>query len=439
MRTNDSKVSLSWDARQTGWVVCIIVSCFYCYEYFLRILPSPITAELMRHFSIGSGALGYMIAFYYHAYAVLQLPIGFLMDRYSPRLLLTFACGLCVFGSYLFAVSNNFWIGSLGRFWIGFGSAFGFIGVLKAASIWMPPSHFAIVSGLTTTLGMLGAGFGNVLLARLVEKFGWQWVNSLVTGLGLLLCIGLFVLIPKNYKNNQLPMNSFKTVLQQLRVVFRKRDIWLCGMMGSFLYASLSVFAEIWGTTCLEKLYQLNAVQSAMMSSMVFLGWAIGAPFNGWLSNRLRSRLKPLRWGSLFGAVSIVIVLYVPNISLSLGFILLFIYGYCCSTEIIIFAVVRELCGHHILATIIAFVNMLVMISGQIFQPLVGKILDLVWDGTMLNGMRQLQAVDFQWALIALPMLLILAWGLSFYIKETYQPDRRYRQSMPSGYPERDC
>lgn len=406
---------------QAGWLICIIVSLFYCYEYFLRILPSPITAELMRHFGIGAGALGSMIAFYYHAYAVLQVPIGFIMDRYSPRILLSLACLLCVFGSYLFAISDHFWIGSLGRFWIGCGSAFGFIGVLKVASIWLPPSHFAIVSGFTTTLGMFGAGFGNVALARMVEWFGWQWVNAFATYLGLLLCIGLYLFIPKHYKTAQSASGTFKIVLQQLKVAFVSRDIWVYGVIGSFLYSSLSVFAEVWGTSYLEKLYDLNTVQAASMSSMVFLGWAIGAPFNGWLSDRLQSRLWPLRWGALFGAVSILLILYVPHIPLSLGFILLFIYGFCCSSEIIVFAVVRELCGNQILATIVAFVNMLVMVSGQILQPLVGKILDLVWNGAILDGVRQFEATDFQWALMALPLLAGLAWLLTFYVKETYQ------------------
>ena len=121
-----------------GWSICLIGALFYSYEYFLRIMPSVMSAKLMAHFNIEAGALGIFVAIYYWAYVPLQLPVGLLHDRFGPRRLLTFACLLCVVGTYMFGISHSIYIAATGRLFVGIGSAFAFVGVLKLASIWLP-------------------------------------------------------------------------------------------------------------------------------------------------------------------------------------------------------------------------------------------------------------------------------------------------------------
>ena len=67
------------------WLVCGLGALFYCYEYFLRILPSVMTEDLLKMFNIGGVAFGNLVAFYYYAYTPMQLPIGMMMDRFGPR------------------------------------------------------------------------------------------------------------------------------------------------------------------------------------------------------------------------------------------------------------------------------------------------------------------------------------------------------------------
>src|ERR1700722_8240175 len=156
------------------WLVCGLGALFYCYEYLLRIAPSVMTADLMQAYHINATALGNLVAFYYYAYTPMQLPVGVLMDRYGPRRLLTFACLACALGSYLFAHAFHIEFAQFGRFMVGFGSAFAFVGVLKLATIWLPPRRFAMVSGLTTSLGMIGGMVGDIYLTSLVNQVEWR-------------------------------------------------------------------------------------------------------------------------------------------------------------------------------------------------------------------------------------------------------------------------
>jgi len=160
-----------------AWIICGLGAIFYCYEYILRIAPSVMSSDIMRTYDIHAGAFGHLSAFYYYAYALVQPLVGLLLDRYGPRYLLTLACLACAVGTYLFIATEIFWIACLGRFLIGLGSGFAFVGALKLASIWLPPNRFAFISGLVNASGMIGAILGDIFLTRLVSSIGWRATN----------------------------------------------------------------------------------------------------------------------------------------------------------------------------------------------------------------------------------------------------------------------
>ena len=133
--------------KMMGWLVCSLAALYYCYEYLLRVTPSVMEGPLREHFGLSAAGFGFLSAFYYYAYVPLQVPVGVLLDRYGPRVLLTTACLICVIGTFLFAGTSVFWIAAVGRFLVGFGSAFAFVGVLKLATIWLPEDKLAMVAG----------------------------------------------------------------------------------------------------------------------------------------------------------------------------------------------------------------------------------------------------------------------------------------------------
>ena len=100
-----------------GWFICGVGALFYAYEYLLRIAPSAMEDALRLHFNLTATGFGFLSAVYYYAYVPMQLPVGILMDRYGPRRLLTFACFMCVIGTYLFTDTTSAQVSAIGRFW----------------------------------------------------------------------------------------------------------------------------------------------------------------------------------------------------------------------------------------------------------------------------------------------------------------------------------
>ncbi len=409
------------------WLMCGLGAAFYCYEYILRILPSVMLTDLMQFYGLSAAGIGQLTAFYYYIYTPMQLPLGVLMDKYSPRFMLSFACGICVVGTYLFFLTSYFWIAACGRFLVGFGSAFAFVGVLKLATLWLPPERFALVSGLTTMLGMLGATFGTVVIDGMVTAFGWQYANYVCIFVGIILCLLLLAFIKEPSTSAQLQEDhdsseamSFDDLKLGLGKVLGNSQIWANGAIGGLLYASLSVFAEMWGISFIRQAHGYDANTAAQAVSMVFLGWAVGAPVVGWLSDWLKKRKLPMFAGIFFGTTSIAAILYISDLPCWLISTLLFIYGACCSVQVVVFAVGRENSSPWLAGTSLAVTNMFVMLSGVLFQPLVGIVLDVLWDGQYHQGLPSYSIDHYRIALSVLPIGMVIALCLLFSVKETH-------------------
>ncbi len=407
------------------WVIVGLGAIFYCYEYLLRISPSVMTEELMSFYHLTGTEFGNLSgSFYYYSYVVMQILVGLLMDRFGPRRLLTVACLLCALGAYLFACSNSLFIAMIGRFLIGFGSAFAFVGAAKLATIWLPPERFALVSGIIFCLGMSGAMFGDIVMDMTVTAVGWQWTIFGAAAVGVFLTAIIWMIVRdvnpyhKDHYSHHTP--TLRNVLSGLKQALKNPQIWLCGIVGCFFYLFLSAFGELWGPAYLEQARGISNLNSASANSMIFLGCAIGAPTWGWFSDLIQRRRLPIMLGAMTSLVVISILLYVSVISLSMIYGLLFLFGFLASSQILVFAIGRELTSIKISGTTIGLLNMLIMMGGIIFPQLIGKLLDIFWNGQMVHGARVYSEHAYRVALSVIPVCILLGIGMTFFMRETF-------------------
>lgn len=417
----EARININW----LGWFICGIGAMFYFYEYLLRVSPSVMTKDLMFTYHINATGLGNLSACYYYIYAPLQLPVGVLMDRYGPRLLLTGACLMCAFGTYLFASTHFLGVAELGRFLVGFGSAFAFVGVLKLATIWLPPKRFAIVSGLTMALGMIGGLTGENLLTSLVAKVGWRYASFYSAAFGVALTALMVLFLKDGFKcgtaaKNDKQLPDMKSAFTGLFSIIKNKQMWVNGLIGGLLYLPTSAFAEMWGPSFLMRAYEYTEKQAAATVSMVFLGWAIGGFMVGWISNRIKQRRLPLTIGSMVSAVLLALVFYLPGFSpMTLGFIFL-VFGIFSSAQVLVFTIGHEISCSKSAGTAIALTNMFVMMGGALFQPVIGMLLDLFWTGGFENGVHVYSTSNYQMALSVLPLGLLLSVVMTYFLRESY-------------------
>ena len=101
----------------------------------------------------------------------------------------------------MFSYSGSLLIAGSGRFLVGFGSSFAFVGVLSLALQWLPRRYFSLVAGLITTLGMLGLVYGEVKITEMAITLGLPYVLSMMVIMGIVLTVLIFLLLRIRIKN----------------------------------------------------------------------------------------------------------------------------------------------------------------------------------------------------------------------------------------------
>ena len=411
-----------YPAAIIGWGLWACAALFYLYEYVLRVSPSVLTNELMLDFGVTSGALGVLVSFYYLAYVLLQIPCGVIVDWLGPRRVITFSALLCVVGSVMFAYSENIALATFSRFIIGAGSACAYLSCTKVGADWLPPHKFATVAAVTMMMGTLGGMGGGRPFAMLSNAVGWRQAMLIAAIVGTLIMLTTWLVIrDRDTLRTQQNVDKSGSFFEGLRTIARNPQSWLIGFYGCMMYVPISAFAELWGTPYLMLSYGVNNEVSSWSCAMVFLGMAIGCPVSAALSNRLESRIKVMSWSAITTMLPLLAVIYIPNIPYFLNDVLLFTTGLLCSGQILYFAAAKEINPAKYSGTTIGFTNALVMVSGLIFQPLLGFIIDLAWDGQRaVDGSIIYSIHDYQQALITIPICLLLAWGVLRFVRETF-------------------
>lgn len=400
-----------------GIIICIVGALFYCYEFVLRIVPGILQTEISRAFgNLSATTFGQLSALYYFAYSPMQLPVGILMDRFGPRMLLTLACFSCTIGSLMFSYSTSLAIAGSGRFLVGFGSSFAFVGVLSCAISWLPYRYFSLVAGLMTTIGMLGLVFGEIKLTELSKHSSLQDILFTLVVIGIIMTVTIFFVIRNKKQQNTATKTPFFEFLKDVLQALKTPEIWIIGAIAAFLYTSLSIFGELWGKSYLEKAHNLSKSEAAHTISWMFIGWAVGAPLCGYLSDKYKNRVVPLLVGAVFSLLFISIILYKSNISHFSLNILIFLYGLFSATEIVAFIMANEYIKKAMPGTIFAIINLIVTIGGAVFQPFVGILLDLFSDNTVINQIHIYTIQNYKSAMSILPASLAITILLLIYM-----------------------
>ncbi len=395
---------------------------FFGYAFVQRVSPSVVTEELMRDFGVGATSLGILSGAYFYTYAAIQLPVGLLTDRFGPRKLMSIAVVVCALSSIGFATSDNLIVASLYRALIGAAVAFGFVGTLSILAQFFRPVNFAMLAGLVQSIGMIGAIAGQAPLRLLVEHSSWQEAFLWLAAVGFLLGILLYTVVPR--RSNVEIQQAKTNIWVSLSEVAANPQTWLCALIGFGLAAPMLSFAGLWGIPWLEAAYGFDKKQAAGMVAWLFIGWAVGSPLAGFVSDRMGRRKPVLIIGSIMSLSAFAILVYLENLSPLILSVLFTISGVGGSVMAVIFSSVRESNSPVSSAAAMGFANMFVVGSGAVMQPLIGWLLEKNWDGRLENGVPYYSPDAYSAALFALVAGLMIALTSSTFLKETHCKNR---------------
>jgi MFS family permease len=412
-----------------AWFIWGLGALFYLAGFFQRVAPAVMTRELMQDFHISAAGLGHLSGLYFYAYVAMQIPTGLLADTLGPRKLLTSGCLVAGLGTLLFALSPGFFGAGLGRLLIGGSVAVAFVGLLKLSSSWFPKKFYAFVTGNALSIGLIGAVTAGPPLRFLMDTFPWRQVIT-ATGIMTLVLGGLIWFVvrdrpeEKGYPGFTHPGPGSTPVSgtgigQGFSTVLKYRNTWLLFFIPGGIVGCILTFSGLWGVPYLISHHHLSPTRAATLSSVLLVGWAVGGPFFGWLSDRL-GRRKPLYIaGCIVLSLGWSFILFRQNLSYFHLAMILSVTGFCSGTMILSFAFVSESVPTSLSGTVSGLINMGVMLGPMLLQPIMGKILDHHWTGGMANGVRVYSLDAYEYGFIPMMGWVILSVLLLFFTKET--------------------
>lgn len=404
------------------YVAWSLVALFFFYQYILRVSPGIMVVELKQVFKLTAAEFSSLGSIYLFAYSLLQIPLGFILDRFGVRRVIMMAIAVCMMGTGLFALASSLWMLQLGRFLIGLGSAPAFISALKLVHDHLPLKYRGLLMGVTLATGTFGALLSGKFLVAVLDNQGWQNCLLLCAGMGGLLLLLVFAIIPRNLEkieNNETFLDHFK---EGIVAVFRQRELLLYSIIAIGVYTPLCVLADLWGTAYLMEKCSLARGISAKLSLYLYGGLTLGSLIIPWLSVKWGILKETIQFCIIGLVLSMATLLYVESFSLwQLGFLLSLI-GLFCGAEMICFAGALEHCPLSHSGLALGVVNTLNMLGGALVQQLIGWYLDFQWKGEYgADDARYYGISDLNSAFTLLIVIIIMCGLLTLLLSPVKQ------------------
>jgi MFS family permease len=424
------KKQLAGPPMGLAWFIWGLGALFYLVGFFQRVAPGVMTRELMQDFNISASGLGHLSGLYFYSYVAMQIPTGILADTLGPRKLLTIGCLVAGLGTLLFALSPGYFWAGLGRLLIGGSVAVAFVGLLKLSSSWFPEKFYALVTGNAVSMGLIGAMTAGPPLRFLMDIFSWRVVIGVTGGMTLVLGgVNWFVVRDwpqeKGYPGftekiqSSRPL-SYRSIFQGFLKLGAYRNTWLLFFIPGGIVGSLLTFSGLWGVPYLMSHHNMSPSGAAGLSSVLLLGWALGSPFFGWLSDYLGKRKSLYIVGSMVVSLGWGMILFWESLSFLPLAMVLFMTGFFSGCMILSFAFARESVPPSLSGTVSGLTNMGVMMGPMLLQPFVGLILDYYWTGQTLGGVRIYSLKAYEYGFIPMMAWVLLSVVLLCFTKETH-------------------
>jgi MFS family permease len=400
-----------------AWLLCAL---FYLYQYAARSAPGVMQDQLTAAW--GGNHIGAMISAYYVAYAVTALAAGLLLDRYGAARIIPYAIAFVGVGCLVFAQGSQA-VGMIGFIFQGIGGVFAFIGASYVAARNLPARMFAIFTGLTQCLGMLGAAFGSKPVQMAIDPSGaigmsWQHVWIVFSVIGFTLAATTWIVMPREHGDNAShhgPL-SLSSLARPFKIVLGNNQSWLAGAIGGLLFVPTTIGAMVWATSFLHNGQHVSMAQAASDASMVPIGWVIGCPLLGYVSDRIGRRKPVLIVGGLVMLAAGFAAVYLPEGALPRYSVPL-VLGIGSGAAMIPFTMIKEANPSEVKGTASGVMNFLVFLVTGLMSPFVSRLMTPSSDAP-------LSLHEFQEGFLPLIVGIVLAILLSFVIRETGTANR---------------
>ena len=257
----------------------------FAFGYFISCLLRAITATLSpvltSEFNLLAADLGLLAGGYFLGFACMQIPLGYLLDKYGPKKIVTSFLLIALIGIISFALAKSFSGLLISRILIGVGVSACLMAPLTGYRIWYAENQQQRANSWMLMVASLGFLSSTLPVQLLLPSFGWRWIFGGIALLTFLSILLILLFIPNwNLNKNRVLENSDKT--GSLSDVWKNRFFISVIPMGLFNYGGLMAIQTLWagpwmirvsGYTPLESATGLFWINVTMLISFFLWGY----------------------------------------------------------------------------------------------------------------------------------------------------------------------
>ena len=419
---------------RTAVVAWLVTAVYYFYQYTLRSAPAVMMPQLSDAFGLTAMGVASLAGLFYYGYSPFSLVAGVAMDRLGARAVVPIGAAAVGVGALLFATGDS-QLASVGRLLQGAGGVFALVGAVYIASTSFPPSRAATLIGATQMFGMAGGSAGQFAVGPMIGA-GMPWQSFwMAMGIGgLVISVLLYALLPSPAKSER-QGDWMRTAARAMGIVFRNPQSILCGVIAGLIFIPTTIFDMIWGVRFLEDARGFDYATAVLRSATVPVGWIIGCPLLGFISDRIGRRKPIIVGGAGVLLLCLAWILYGPA-DVFPPYVLGLTAGIASGSAMLPYTVIKEANPPDVSGTATGVINFLNFTFSALLGPVFGRMLMTVSGGASPMALEHYQTA-FEPLLYGVGLAIVLA----LFLKETgtaarplSSPRHRPREQSAGGW-----
>ncbi len=297
-------------SRQTILILATLCVTYFV-ENFLRSAASSLSPVLIAELGITLGQMGLLITAFFLIYGIMQLPAGLLSSILGPRKAILWFTVLTCAGSVLFWLSHRYEMLFLAQFIMGVGQSVFYINAVAIVTHWWPPEKKATAIGVLSASSGIG-GFLCYMGFPLAQTYlgDWRLLYLVVVAILFLNYATSFFILCDSPPDAAPIENTHPKIIESIKdIIYNKRFRVI------LLVYSLIVFTGVlnsWINPYLMNVKGLTYVEAGFVSSFGTVAGFLGCIVIGMISDRLRSRKKPIVFFTALASALFAGMIFIP-------------------------------------------------------------------------------------------------------------------------------
>jgi sugar phosphate permease len=259
--------------------------------------------------------------------------------------------------------------------------------------------------------GSAGGAAGQFAVGPLLESgLEWRTFWNVMGAAGIGIAVVLYVLLPSTRAERR--DDWIHAALRSMKTVFTNPQSWLCGVIAGLLFIPTTILDMIWGVRYLQEAHGFAYGDAVVRSATVPIGWIVGCPLLGFISDRIGRRKPVILAGAVVLLACFAFILYGP-FDLLPSYTVGLVAGIASGAAMLPYTVIKEVNPPGVAGTATGVINFLNFTFSAVLAPVFGAILASV--ATAENRTLDHYQTTFTPLLIG----VAVAIGLTFLLRET--------------------